>query len=108
MAVGNRKSLTFMSIAPDNCRSGIQDSRLGQRRIFEIPKSLGFTLLEIILAMAILGMMSLAIYRFVQSNLIAVYTSSQVSAAEAPYSELRDFEFRPPYCSRAKAEISDF
>ena len=79
-----------MSIAPDNWRSGIQDSRLGQRRIFEIPKSLGFTLLEIILAMAILGMMSLAIYRFVQSNLIAVYTSSQVSAAEAPYSELRD------------------
>src|SRR5207247_3288706 len=61
-----------------------------QRRIFEIPKSLGFTLLEIILAMAILGMMSLAIYRFVQSNLIAVYASSRASAAEVPYSELRD------------------
>src|SRR5436309_9756332 len=79
-----------MSIAPDNWRSGIQDSRLGQRRIFEIPKSLGFTLLEIILAMAIVGMMSLAIYRFVQSNLIAMRASSQASAAEAPYGGLRD------------------
>jgi hypothetical protein len=40
--------------------------------------------------MAILGMMSLAIYRFVQSNLIAVHASSQASAAEAPYGGLRD------------------
>jgi len=40
--------------------------------------------------MAILGMMSLAIYRFVQSNLIAVHAASEASAAEAPYSGLRD------------------
>jgi len=40
--------------------------------------------------MAILGMMSLAIYRFVQSNLIAMRASSQASASEAPYGGLRD------------------
>jgi Type II secretion system (T2SS), protein J len=39
---------------------------------------------------AILGMMSLAIYRFVQSNLIAVHASSQASAVEAPYGGLRN------------------
>src|SRR5437764_6306804 len=50
----------------------------------------GFTLLEITLAMAILAMMSLAIYRFVQSNLIAVHASSQAGVAEAVYGGLRD------------------
>jgi prepilin-type N-terminal cleavage/methylation domain-containing protein len=50
----------------------------------------GFTLLEITLAVAILGMMSLAIFRFVQSNLIAVRASSDVSAVDAAYSGLRD------------------
>jgi prepilin-type N-terminal cleavage/methylation domain-containing protein len=79
-----------MSIAPDNRRLHIRDSSLDQPRIFESRESSGFTLLEIILAMAILGMMSLAIYRFVQSNLIAVHASSQASAAEAPYGGLRD------------------
>ena len=73
-----------MSIVPGNSRVQIRDSR------FEIRNSRGFTLLEIILAMAILGMMSLAIYRFVQSNLIAMRASSQASAAEAPYGGLRD------------------
>jgi len=50
----------------------------------------GFTLLEIILAVAILGMMALAIYRFVQSNLIAIRVSSDASAADARYGGLRD------------------
>jgi prepilin-type N-terminal cleavage/methylation domain-containing protein len=50
----------------------------------------GFTLLEIILAVAILGMMALAIYRFVQSNLIAISVSSKASAADARYDGLRD------------------
>lgn len=46
----------------------------------------GFTLLEITLAMAILGMMSLAIYRFVATNLIVLRISSEENAAEARYS----------------------
>ncbi len=45
----------------------------------------GFTLLEITLAVAILAMMSLSIYRFVQSNLIAMRLSSDQSAANARY-----------------------
>ena len=50
----------------------------------------GFTLLEITLAVAILATMSLAIYRFVQSNLIALRASSDANAADACYSGLRD------------------
>src|SRR5437867_8916875 len=49
-----------------------------------------FTLLEITLAVAILGMMSLAIFRFVQSNLTALRVSSDANAAEAQYDGLRD------------------
>jgi prepilin-type N-terminal cleavage/methylation domain-containing protein len=52
--------------------------------------SSGFTLLEITLAVAILAMMSLAIFRFVQSNLIALRASSDASATDAAYSGLRD------------------
>lgn len=48
----------------------------------------GFTLLEITLAVAILGMMSLAIYRFVQSNITVLRISSQQSAADAQYDGL--------------------
>jgi hypothetical protein len=48
-------------------------------------------LLEITLAMAILAMMSVAIYRFVQSNLTALRVSSEASAADARYGGLRDF-----------------
>jgi len=67
-----------MFTGPDNCRRQIRNFRRG------------FTLLEITFAVAILAMMSLAIYRFVQSNLIAMRASSQASAAEAPYGGLRD------------------
>jgi general secretion pathway protein J len=55
-----------------------------------ITKRHGFTLLEITLAVAILGMMSLAIFRFVQTNLTALHVSSAVNAAEAQYDGLRD------------------
>lgn len=48
----------------------------------------GFTLLEIVLAVAILGMMSLAIYRFVQSNVTAVRFSAEASALDAQYDGL--------------------
>jgi prepilin-type N-terminal cleavage/methylation domain len=50
---------------PDNCRRQIRNFRRG------------FTLLEITFAVAILAMMSLAIYRFVQSNLNAIRASSE-------------------------------
>jgi prepilin-type N-terminal cleavage/methylation domain-containing protein len=45
----------------------------------------GFTLLEIMMAVAILAMMSLAIYRFVQSNIVALQVSSATNAADAQY-----------------------
>jgi prepilin-type N-terminal cleavage/methylation domain-containing protein len=50
----------------------------------------GFTLLEIMLAVGILGLMSLAIFRFVQSNMIALRVSSNIAAADAQYDALRD------------------
>jgi prepilin-type N-terminal cleavage/methylation domain-containing protein len=50
----------------------------------------GFTLLEITLAVAILGMMSLAIFRFVQTNLTALRVSADVNAAEAQYDGFRN------------------
>src|SRR5262249_1266431 len=48
----------------------------------------GFTLLEIILATAILGMMAVAIFRFVNTKMIAVRLSSEVSDVDASYSGL--------------------
>jgi prepilin-type N-terminal cleavage/methylation domain-containing protein len=50
----------------------------------------GFTLLEIMLAVVILAMMSLSIYRFVQSNLVALRISSEIAAGDAAYEGLRD------------------
>jgi prepilin-type N-terminal cleavage/methylation domain-containing protein len=50
----------------------------------------GFTLLEIMLAVAILGMMALAIFRFVQTNLTALQFSSETAATDAQYDGLRD------------------
>ena len=47
-----------------------------------------FTLLEITLAVAILGMMALAIYRFVSTNLIAVRISTELSQIDAGYAGL--------------------
>jgi prepilin-type N-terminal cleavage/methylation domain-containing protein len=49
-----------------------------------------FTLLEIIIAVAIMATMALAIYRFVQSNLVAIHVSSDALAAEARYDGLRE------------------
>ena len=50
----------------------------------------GFTLLEIMLAVTILGMMAMAIFRFVQSNMTALQFSSAVAAEDAQYGGLRD------------------
>ncbi len=49
----------------------------------------GFTLLEIMLAVIILATMSLAIYRFVQSNIIALRVSAETTATDARYDALR-------------------
>ena len=51
--------------------------------IVPVRKHHGFTLLEIVLAVAILGLMSVAIYRFVQSNIVALQVSSEATAADA-------------------------
>jgi len=48
----------------------------------------GFTLLEIIIAVAILATMAMSIYRFVQSNLSAISASSNAIAADARYDGL--------------------
>ena len=48
----------------------------------------GFTLLEITLAMAILGMMAVAIFRFVSTNLTAVRLSTENNQLDAAYSGL--------------------
>jgi len=70
MASCNRAVLNSMSIAPGNSR----------------PRRAGaFTLLEITLAVAILAMMSLAIYRFMQSNLTALGISAQNNVTDAQY-----------------------
>jgi prepilin-type N-terminal cleavage/methylation domain-containing protein len=50
----------------------------------------GFTLLEITLAVAIIAVMSIAIYRFVQSNLIAIRISADATAVDAGYDGLRE------------------
>lgn len=49
-----------------------------------------FTLLEIMLAVGILSLMSMAIYRFVQSNVLALRISSEATANDARYDALRD------------------
>jgi len=65
-------------------RLKIRDSR------FKIRNSFGFTLLEIMLAVGILGLMSLAIFRFVQSNMTALRLSSDAAARDSQYDGLRD------------------
>ena len=50
----------------------------------------GFTLLEIILATAILGLMSMAIFRFVQTNITVLRISAMESMEDARYNGLLD------------------
>lgn len=51
-------------------------------------KQRAFTLLEIMLAVVILGMMALTIYRFVSANLIAVRLTSEINEEDARYAGL--------------------
>ncbi|MDQ2867079.1 MAG: prepilin-type N-terminal cleavage/methylation domain-containing protein [Verrucomicrobiota bacterium] len=50
----------------------------------------GFTLLEIMLAVGILAMMSLGIYRFVQANITSMRLSAAADATDAQYEGLRE------------------
>src|SRR5436189_2590187 len=50
----------------------------------------GFTLLGIMLAVGILGLMSLAIFRFVQANTTALQLSSDIAVRDSQYDGLRD------------------
>ncbi|PYL54800.1 MAG: hypothetical protein DMF29_05645 [Verrucomicrobia bacterium] len=58
--------------------------------IVPVNRRRGFTLLEIIMAVAILATMALAIYRFVQSNMVAIRLSSEAIAADSRYDGLRE------------------
>lgn len=51
-------------------------------------RTLAFTLLEVTLAVAILGMMALAIYRFVSTNLTAVRLSTELNESNGRYEGL--------------------
>jgi len=53
-------------------------------------RTLAFTLLEITLAVTILAMMSFAIYRFVQTNIVAMRVSAAAEATDARYDGLRE------------------
>lgn len=76
-----------MFIAPANpSRAG--SLQIMNRALFRTDRA--FTLLEITFAVAILAMMSLAIYRFVQSNVQAIRLSADAIAADAPFDGLRD------------------
>jgi len=58
--------------------------------IARVNRRRAFTLLEIIIAVVILATMALAIYRFVQSNLVAIRASSGALASDARYEGLRE------------------
>jgi prepilin-type N-terminal cleavage/methylation domain-containing protein len=59
-------------------------------RVNKLVRRSAFTLLEVTLAVAIMGMMALAIYRFVQSNLLALRASTEATIADARYDGLRE------------------
>jgi prepilin-type N-terminal cleavage/methylation domain-containing protein len=81
----NQNRFIFMSIGLASLMNSRTASIPAVRRRYR-----GFTLLEIMLAVAILGMMAIAIFRFVQANLTALRFSSETAAADAQYDGLRD------------------
>jgi type II secretory pathway pseudopilin PulG len=81
-----------MCIGPgDYVEAGVPPAKPEELRPTRAPLHFrAFTLLEITLAVAILALMSLTIYRFVQSNITAVRISSEISASDARYNALRE------------------
>ena len=92
----NQNRFSFMSIGlaklmnRRTCWSAVRCRRFQNADMSAHSKARGFTLLEIMLAVAILGMMALAIFRFVQTNMTALRFSSEIAAADAQYDGLRD------------------
>jgi prepilin-type N-terminal cleavage/methylation domain-containing protein len=68
---------------PSRERSNFMFIATGRRK-----HSPGFTLLEVILAAAIMGLMSLAIFRFVQANITVLRISATESMEDARYTGL--------------------
>src|SRR5438874_10887020 len=58
--------------------------------IVPVNRRRGFTLLEIIMAVEILATIALAIYRYDQSNMVAIRISTDAIAADARYDGLRE------------------
>jgi len=99
MESDKRSKSNFMFTVRDNRRSILDagywmlDSKIEnpESRIkYRLLRRGGFTLLEIIVAVAILATMAMAIYRFVQSNMVAIRVSSEAIAADARYEGLRE------------------
>ena len=65
-------------------------ARLALRAVAGVLRVRAFTLLEIMLAVIILAMMALVIYRFVQTNVTAIRVSSETEAVTARYDGLRE------------------
>ncbi len=87
----SRQRLASCRIAAAETGGGIwQDAKCSTLEACA-PNLRGFTLLEIMLAVAILGMMAMAIFRFVQTNMTALQFSSVTAANDAQYDGLRDF-----------------
>jgi prepilin-type N-terminal cleavage/methylation domain-containing protein len=81
----NQNRFSFMSIGPASLMNRRTVSMRAAHCLYR-----GFTLLEIMLAVAILGMMALAIFRFVQTNMTALRLSSETAVADAQYDGFRD------------------
>jgi prepilin-type N-terminal cleavage/methylation domain-containing protein len=81
----NQNRFSFMCIDLAKLMNRRTVSKRAVRRHYR-----GFTLLEIMLAVAILGMMAVAIFRFVQTNMAALRFSSETAAVDAQYDGLRD------------------
>lgn len=58
---------------------------------FSAPASFAFTLLEVLIAVLIIGMLVTTLYRFVQSNLTAIKTTSEVVTERQQIAGLIDF-----------------
>ena len=86
MFIGSERGLVPLMRHPERKLRGPVEVTLSRR----ITGNGAFTLLEIMLAVIILGMMSLVIYRFVQTNVTAIRVSSGTEAVTARYDGLRE------------------
>ena len=69
-------------------------------------KARGFTLLEVVIAVAIIALMAMTIYRFIETNLSAIRISteqtSEAAAMQAQTSQRREVGTRGDYRRRNK------